>query len=123
MLNQFLSTYPVVIITWVRYLGAMTKTLLASTLGGALATEWHGPSSLIWNDASCELLAAPGAGRRFTLARCQAACGDTAGCNALNFNTASTGTGSHCQLHHCATALALKLCSHSTSRGITSLNM
>lgn len=62
--------------------------------------SWYGPSTLIWNDA-CTLIGSAGKGPSVTPALCEAACTNTTGCNAINFDSDASATGDRCQLRRC----------------------
>ena len=79
---------------------AGTMFPLAALAASATASQWCGPTALIWNDASCPLLGSAGNGSQAKIADCEAACLKIPHCNAINFNTGH-GTGDRCQLRRC----------------------
>ena len=79
---------------------AGTMLPLAALAASATASQWCGPTALIWNDASCPLLGSAGNGSQAKIADCEAACLKIPHCNAINFNTGH-GTGDRCQLRRC----------------------
>ena len=59
---------------------------------------WAAVAHASWNDTQCPNLGTP---KTASLAGCQAACLQSSGCNAVNFNVAGGGGGGSCVLRGC----------------------